>query len=454
MRWRAVALAAVAMSALIAHGALAAPTSGIVAADAPDPDVLTAGGQHWLYTTNVFPFGFTVNVPVRVSDDLAAWSYVGDALPELGRWARAGRTWAPSILEVPGGYALFYSATDRASGRQCIGRATSTQPQGPFVDRWDAPLVCELDRGGSIDPDAFRAPDGSLILHWKSDGNAVGAATVLWARELTPDGLSFTSDSTPRQLLSSAGGPGWEAGIIENPAMVTGADGTTWLMYSGGQWQSPGYAVGIARCWGGFGPCERAGILIASGGGALGPGGASPFVDRAGQLWLALHGWVGAASYSGGGERWTALATATADASGLRFQHVAPPSSAAWPLSRCGASTSDARANALARLYHAFFQRPPDEAGAAYWTQKYGAGEVCLSDIAEYFAASSEFTSAYGSLDIPAFVRRVYLNVLGREPDPDGYTYWAHQVAGGLRRGALMIGFSESPEFRAATGLP
>ena len=453
MRWRAVALAAVAMTSLVARDAVAAPATSLVAADAPDPDVLVAAGRQWLYTTNVFPFGFTLNVPVRVSDDLVTWAYVGDAMPEPGRWARAGRTWAPSVIEIPGGYALFYSARHNASGRQCIGRATSALPQGPFVDRWEAPLVCELDRGGSIDPDAFRAPDGRLILHWKSDGNAVGVPTVLWAQELTPDGAMFASGSTPRPLLSSAGGPGWEAGIIENPAMVTGSDGTTWLMYSGGEWQSPGYAVGIARCWGEFGPCERAGILIASGGGAVGPGGASPFVDRTGQLWLALHGWVGAASYSGGGERWTALATATADANGLRFQDVAP-ASPPLPLSRCAASTSDERANAVARLYYAYFQRPPDEAGAAYWAAKYGAGDVCLSDIAEYFASSHEFTTTYGSLDIPAFVRRVYLNVLGREPDPDGYTYWAHQVAGGLRRGSLMIGFSESPEFRAATRLP
>jgi len=45
--------------------------------------------------------------------------------------------------------------------------------------------------------------------------------------------------------------------------------------------------------------------------------------------------------------------------------------------------------------------------------------------------------------------------VLGREPDPTGYNYWAQQITfNGMRRGTMMIGFSESPEFRAKTGLP
>jgi hypothetical protein len=122
---------------------------------------------------------------------------------------------------------------------------------------------------------------------------------------------------------------------------------------------------------------------------------------------------------------------------------------------RCEAPTDGAAAsNAVARLYRAFFQRPPDAGGLASWLAAYRAGDLCLPDIAEFFAGSAEFRAAYGDLDVPQFVRRVYLNVLGREPDPDGYTYWAGELAhGGLTRGELMTGFSESPEFRALTGL-
>jgi hypothetical protein len=86
---------------------------------------------------------------------------------------------------------------------------------------------------------------------------------------------------------------------------------------------------------------------------------------------------------------------------------------------------------------------------------RYRSGELCLTEISEFFARSDEFVAGYGDLDDPAFIRRVYLNVLGREPDPDGYRYWAEKVSvEHLARGTMMVAFSESPEFRARTGLP
>lgn len=111
--------------------------------------------------------------------------------------------------------------------------------------------------------------------------------------------------------------------------------------------------------------------------------------------------------------------------------------------------------SSVARLYRAYFLRDADQAGLSYWVPKYRSGELCLTDISDYFAQSQEFVSRYGSLANPAFVRLVYLNVLDREPDPDGYTYWAHQITyGGVSRGTMMVGFSESAEFRSFTGLP
>ena len=429
---------------------------GIVAEDAADPDVFTAGGRHWLFTTNVFPYGMTINVPVRVSDDLLTWYYVGDALPELGAWARPGKTWAPSIVAVDGGYLLHYVATERTTWRQCVGVATSATPYGPFVDVRGEPLVCDISAGGSIDPDVFVTDDGRLVLHWKSDGNAIRTATTLWARELTSSGTAFAPGSVPNVLLSSHGGPSWELGVIENPAMVAGGDGSLWLLYSGGLWESDRYAVGTARCAGALGPCERSEPLVSTGSSVTGPGGASVFTDNAGALWLAVHAWVGAPSYRAGGERWTALLRVEVDRAGVRFR-VDPPAATPGPApvraSRCGAVADDVVAASIARLYRAYFARVPDADGAAYWLALHLDGRACLADISEYFASSSEFVDTYGTLGIPDFVRLAYLNVLGREPDPDGYTHWASHLAAGLPRGVFLIGFSESPEFRARTGI-
>jgi hypothetical protein len=111
--------------------------------------------------------------------------------------------------------------------------------------------------------------------------------------------------------------------------------------------------------------------------------------------------------------------------------------------------------NSVARLYEAYFLRDADAGGLGYWVPKYRSGELCLTEISDYFAQSNEFVGRYGALGNPEFVRLVYVNVLGREPDPDGYNYWAQQITyNGVSRGTMMVGFSESPEFRSRTGLP
>lgn len=112
-----------------------------------------------------------------------------------------------------------------------------------------------------------------------------------------------------------------------------------------------------------------------------------------------------------------------------------------------------ATANAVERLYRADFLRPADPEGLGYWVAKHRSGELCLTDVSEYFAGSEEFIGRYGAPDDPGFVRLVYANVLGRDPDPEGHDYWVARLAGGLRRGTLLVGFSESAEFRERTGL-
>lgn len=103
----------------------------------------------------------------------------------------------------------------------------------------------------------------------------------------------------------------------------------------------------------------------------------------------------------------------------------------------------------IGRLYRAVFDRPPDERGWAYWegqTEFFGAS---LTAVANYFVGSPEFVNRYGHLDNRAFVRRVYLNVLDREPDPGGHRYWTDMINRGiLSRATLMIQFAQSTEFK------
>ena len=102
---------------------------------------------------------------------------------------------------------------------------------------------------------------------------------------------------------------------------------------------------------------------------------------------------------------------------------------------------------ALARLYFAYFLRTPDYEGLMYWIGQNKGGKN-LHQISESFALSQEFGQRYGSLDNEQFVTLIYHNVLERAPDANGKAYWLDRMNhGGLTRGALMVGFSESTEY-------
>ena len=102
----------------------------------------------------------------------------------------------------------------------------------------------------------------------------------------------------------------------------------------------------------------------------------------------------------------------------------------------------------VARLYFAYFLRIPDYAGLNFWIGYYKAGNP-LETISNAFAQSPEFTSRYGSLNNAQFVSLVYQNVLGRAPDAPGLAFWTGQLdSAAMTRGQVMVGFSESPEYK------
>jgi hypothetical protein len=266
--------------------------------DAPDPFLLDDGNRWVLYSTQVG----LANVPVATTPDLATWSAPTDALPELPAWAEWGRTWAPGVLRRPGDFVLYFAARSRATGGQCIGAATSTSATGPFISTSLEPLVCQPELGGSIDPHPFVDTDGAAYLLWKADGNAIGRPSTLFSQRLRSDGLALEGGPAPLLHNDAA----WEAPLVENPALVS-VGGRYVLLYSGGWWESAGYATGYATCDSPLGPCAKVTTerpLHANGGGVAGPGGACVITGPAGDLWLAHHGWTqGAVGYGSGGAR-------------------------------------------------------------------------------------------------------------------------------------------------------
>jgi hypothetical protein len=108
----------------------------------------------------------------------------------------------------------------------------------------------------------------------------------------------------------------------------------------------------------------------------------------------------------------------------------------------------------IIRLYRVYLGRFADYNGLLFWVNEYRSGRRSLGNVSEEFAVAPEFIARYGTLSDTAFVELVYQNVLGRRADTDGLNYWSGQLlSGAMSRGALMLAFSESPEYKASSAV-
>jgi beta-xylosidase len=275
----------------------------VLADDFPDPFVLRAGDQFFAYATT----DGAQHLQLARSPDLVHWEELDDPLPKLASWS-SGDTWAPEVAKTSAGYVLYYTSHDPdlkrpdGNGSQCITLAVAAQPQGPFVDRSTAPLVCQADKGGSIDATAFRDADGTRYLIWKNDGNCCNLPTRFTIQPLTDDGLKLTGKPTDMGVVNDAA---WEGSVIEAPTLLRHGS-RYYLFYSANAYDSGSYAIGYATATRVRGPYHDSpdNPLVKTGGHAAGPGHQSIVADKDGDLWMAYHAWSDdAVGYGNGGMR-------------------------------------------------------------------------------------------------------------------------------------------------------
>lgn len=290
--------------------------------DNADSSVLVVG-------TDTYLFGSSNNkhLPVRritsfstpLADSQTNWAQnPTDAMPTWPAWIDPGEReiWAPSVLKIGTRFYVYFAGHNKAAttdevNDQCIGRAVSNVPAGPYAPE-ALPLYCGLapegaGQGlpasnrfgrGTLDPEVFRSADGRyyMVVALSRTGDNIGVVG------LRQDGTMMgTLNATPK-ILASQSLP-WHDGtddatrgnsFLENPSMIYEPATRTYLLfYSAGAWYTDRYLTGFARCGSPIGPCtlDTRGPFLKGGSGRTGAGGLTVFKAANGTLKVAYASW-------------------------------------------------------------------------------------------------------------------------------------------------------------------
>lgn len=88
-------------------------------------------------------------------------------------------------------------------------------------------------------------------------------------------------------------------------------------------------------------------------------------------------------------------------------------------------------AEAIQKLYVAFFNRPADYYGLEYWDGVVTRANGSTAAVAAEFAKSKEYTDTFAGMDTRNVINTVYKNLFGRSADEAGLNYWYGEVQAG-----------------------
>lgn len=95
-------------------------------------------------------------------------------------------------------------------------------------------------------------------------------------------------------------------------------------------------------------------------------------------------------------------------------------------------------------VYQRFLGRAADQAGLDFWVGRMSSG-LTDEQLEASFIGSPEFYQHAGGTD-KAWIDAVYLNLLARQADPAGESFWVGQLTQGADRASVALGFAASPE--------
>jgi hypothetical protein len=417
------------------HVAFAGSPAPAFAGDAPDPDIVQAGGAYYAFTTGT-ALGNHLQALVDTSGSPASgWrSYTGTgfgstALPSPPAWEQPNTQTSPGVFAYGGHWVMFYDASlaghAEDSGFSCLSVATapSLSPTSPvFADASAGPLTCGTPGVGVLDPSPFVDPaTGAAYLVWKSNDGSSSAPSQVWVARLDATGTAIVGAPTVLLTVDQATLP-WET-TTDDPQLVF-ASGTYDLLFSAGNFEDASYDEALATCSSPVGSCTQpAGPFLTSYGGADGPGGGSLYQDAAGNWWLAYAAWAQSCGGSCGGDV-RELYTAPIDLSNGLVVPCQPPAGPAGyrlvasdggifnfgDLPFCGSTGAIS-------LNQPVVGMAATADGGGYWTVARDGGIFAFGD--------AGFFGSTGAI-------RLNQPVVGMAATPDDRGYWLVAADGGL----------------------
>lgn len=214
-----------------------------------DPQVVVTDDGTWAIGSALD--GVTMPL-MSVAEDGTA-TPAGGALRQAPDWAGEGFV-GPSVVEDGDTWWLLFAAQAADTGRYCLGAARTTDLAEGF-EPLGAPLRCTDDRD-LVDPSAHRGSDGLVVTWAQRQAAATEGAADGWRIQAAPLELGDEPalGEVSELLVGEPGG--WEAGVVDAPALVEVGD-TLVLLYGGNTWGSESYAAGYAVCPSPTERCER-----------------------------------------------------------------------------------------------------------------------------------------------------------------------------------------------------
>ncbi|KAI1303376.1 Intracellular endo-alpha-(1-_5)-L-arabinanase [Halotydeus destructor] len=258
-------------------------------ADNPDPGVMYYNGKYYAVTTTMAKWRLSDKFKILESDDLQTWRPVGHVFncgTNLPSWSNCDQEfWAPELHLINGQIRLYFTSRDLSNNVFAVGVATADNITGPYTSSL-RPIVLK-PTWDYIDATVLHTNQGNYLV-WKSNSLQVPQPTTITAQLLASDGLSVVGQVVDliREDLS------WEEGDVEGPWFVK-HDEYYYLFYSGSDYCTDRYAVGVARGKSPLGPYEKKGDpVLVSNSNFTSPGHCSVVLDRnTGNHVMVYHAW-------------------------------------------------------------------------------------------------------------------------------------------------------------------